>query len=495
MNASWTIRTKDLACLLTQFLLFPFVLAQSPDARIAAIISELRDEQYDHALQLLDAELKLKPNDAQLWTMQGVAYEGQGKNAKALASFRQALNIAPDSVPALEKAAQLEYEAGDPKGIPLLEHLLRLQPTDLTTHGMLAVLEYQQGNCAKAVPHFEQASSLFETRLPALHAYGTCLVRLKRLDDAVYVFQKALKLDPEDEHDRLIAASVQVVAHHPNQAIETLASQLSSNQDPQSLELASAAYEELHDTDKAVDSLRQAIMLDPHNANLYVDFAALSAEHQSFQVGIDAVNDGIGVIPNAAPLYFARGVLYVQLAEYEKAQADFEKAYSLDPAQSLSAAAQGLAAVQRNDLGEALAGIKAKLANRPDDPILLYLEADVLTQQGAEPGSPEFAIALRSAKRAVQLRPSLGAAHGVLAKLYLQSGQFTEAAAECRKALENDPTDQSAVYHLIQALRKSHNNSEIPELLKQLARLRQQAAVEEREQYRFKLVENETQTK
>jgi tetratricopeptide (TPR) repeat protein len=148
--------------------------------------------------------------------------------------------------------------------------------------------------------------------------------------------------------------------------------------------------------------------------------------------------------------------------------------------------------VQQNDLGEALAGINAKLASRPDDAILLYLEADILTQQGAEPGSPEFGTALRSAKRAVYLRPSLGPAHGVLAKLYLQSGQYTEAAAQCRRALEIDPSDQSAVYHLIQALRKSHNNAEIPDLLKRLAQLRQQAAVNEREEYRFKLVEDET---
>ena len=128
--------------------------------------------------------------------------------------------------------------------------------------------------------------------------------------------------------------------------------------------------------------------------------------------------------------YFARGFLYVQLADYAKAQADFEKAYNLDPAQSLSVAAQGLAAVQRNDFGDALAEVKTKLARRPDDPILLYLEADILTQQGADPGSGEFDEALQSAKKAVQLRPSLGPAHGVLAKLYLQSGEYAEAAAE-----------------------------------------------------------------
>jgi tetratricopeptide (TPR) repeat protein len=184
----------------------------------------------------------------------------------------------------------------------------------------------------------------------------------------------------------------------------------------------------------------------------------------------------------------------VQLADYQKAQADFEKAYELDPGQSLSVAAQSLAAAQRSDLPQALSGVEEKLARHPDDPVLLYVQADILTQEGAEPGSPDFQKAMRAAKRAVALRPALGAAHSVLAKLYLQSGQFADAAAQCRKALEIDPDDQTALYHLIQAVRRNDPNHEIPELLKRLASLRAQAVQKEHQQYRFKLVEDSAQS-
>jgi tetratricopeptide (TPR) repeat protein len=78
-----------------------------------------------------------------------------------------------------------------------------------------------------------------------------------------------------------------------------------------------------------------------------------------------------------------------------------------------------------------------------------------------------------------------------LAKLYLQAGQYSEAAVQCRKALEIDPKDQTALYHLIQALRKTDKKGDIPELLKRLAQLRQEATKDEREQYRFKLVEGD----
>jgi tetratricopeptide (TPR) repeat protein len=488
--------TRKTAVLLASILLLSIALAQTAQDRIAPIAAALRNQQFDQALELLHAALQQSPGNAELWTMQGVAYAGRGQKKEALSSFRSALKISRDSIPALQGAAQIEYESGNPAGIPVLQHLLRLGPRDATTNAMLAVLEYQEGNCKAAVQYFAAAGTRFESKPEGLHAYATCLVKLKRFAEAADVFKKSMALNPDNRQERQLLASIQLMAHKPQDALRTLDPLLGvSSADAGSLDLASAAYEDAHDTEKAVESLRQAILLDPQNVNLYLDFAAISATHQSFQVGINVVNDGINLQPKAAPLYFARGVLHVQLAEYDQAQADFETAYELDPTQSLSTAAQGLAAVQQNDLDHALARVQEKLVRKPNDPILLYLQADVLTQRGAEPGSPDFQTAMRSARKAVALRPTLGPARGVLAKLYLQSGQYSEAAVQCRKALEIDPKDQAALYHLIQALRKSGKKSEIPDLLKQLALLRQQATKEEREQYRYKVVEADAQAK
>ena len=123
---------------------------------------------------------------------------------------------------------------------------------------------------------------------------------------------------------------------------------------------------------------------------------------------------------------------------------------------------------------------------------MLYLQADFLTQRGAEPNTPEFQTALQSAKKAVAFQPGLGDARVVLSKLYMQSGKYEDAATECRKALEINPKDQTAVYRLIQALRKTGNQKELPDLLKRLADLRKQAAREEGERNRYRLVEGDS---
>ena len=470
-----------------------FLSAQTAKEQVTAITSALQAGQFARALQLLQSELQQSPKNPQLWTLRGIALSSKGDKKGALGAFRHALENSPDYLPALEGAAQIEYEDGGKDAATLLQHILQSHPNDPTSHAMLAVLAYRRGDCNAAVTHFDQSGPLVDSQPGALQAYGDCLVRLKETEKAILVFSRALARSNSDASVRYRLASVQMMAQHSQDAIATLQPMLQAEPaDPNVLDLAASAYEADGNTPEAVRLLREAIVADPHNLNLYLDFANVSIDHQSFQVGVDMINAGLRAEPKAAALYVARGVLYVQLAQYDKAEADFEAADKLDPRQSVGSAAEGLAAVQENDPERALATVRSKLVKKPNDPFLLYLQADILTQRGPDPASAEFREAMASAKKAIALRPSLAAAHDVLAKLYLQAGENESAIEQCRKALSSDPKDQTALYHLIQALRKSGKTGEIPDLLKRLADLRREGTKEEAEHNRYKLVEDKT---
>lgn len=468
-----------------------FAQTQNSQTALDPIRAALRARDFDKAVDLTRSALKQSPNNEQLWTLQGIALVNKGDSKAALASFQQALKIDPNNITALEGAGQIEYQAGSPGAIPLLNHLVQLRPDNPTAHAMLAVLEFRKGDCSAAVPNFAKAGPLVESQVDALHAYATCQVRLKQLDGAETTLQKAVALAPDSPRERQILASVQMMNHKPKDALDTLQPLLNApSPDSTTLQLASRAYEDSKDTPQAVSSIRQAILEDPKNISLYLDFATICFNHESFQVGIDVLTEGLSLQPQSDDLYVARGVLYVQLADYDKAEADFEKAYEINPHQSLSTAAQGLAAVQANDLDHALASIQEKLKRKPNDPLLLYLQADVLSQKGVDPGTPDFQLAMRSAQKAVALQPTLAASRAVLAKLYMETGHYDLAIEQCRKALSIDPKDQTAVYRLIQALRKTGDKKkEIPGLLQRLAQLREEATQDERGRYRYKLLE------
>ncbi len=397
-------------------LLIAITVAQTATDRVGRITSALRNKEFDQALQLLEPALREQTKNPQLWMLQGLAYSGKGDQKAALASFQSALKISPNYLPALEGASQMEYDAGSAEAVPMLQRVLRLRPNDPTTHAMLAVLAFKKGDCAGAVQHFAQSGSLVDSQPGALQEYGTCLIELKQMEKAIAIFERILASQPDDPRARRGLATVQLMAGQPQDALATLQPVLAAvDRDASTIRLAAAAYEANKDTPSAVKILHDAIVGDPGNVALYVDFANIAMTHQSFQTGIEMIDAGLKRQPNAAELYLARGVLYVQLADYEKAEADFDKAEQLDPNQALSAAAQGMVAEERNqsDPDRALETVRSKLAKKPGDAFLWYLQAAILTQKAPLPGSAEFERASRSARKAVALQPSLAAAHDV----------------------------------------------------------------------------------
>ncbi|MGA8027984.1 MAG: tetratricopeptide repeat protein, partial [Bryobacteraceae bacterium] len=226
--------------------------------------------------------------------------------------------------------------------------------------------------------------------------------------------------------------------------------------------------------------------------DLYLDFSALCFDHNSFAVGVDMLNAGLARLPREPRLYLARGVLYAQLGQYREADADFSKAEELDPRESAGADAKALADFQADDLDAALAKTREDIRREPRNPFSYYLLAEILTRQGARPGSPEFARAVASAKTAVRLKPDFSLAGDVLSRLYLESGDAKAAIAQCRATLAADPSDQVAIYHLIRALRASPASASSPEievLVKRLTVLRAQARQKDAQAGRYKLIE------
>lgn len=463
--------------------------AQASRDQFNAVTTALRAGKFTDALQLLEPLLRQFPSNSQLLTLQGLAYSGSGQKQAALVSFHSALKSSPDYLPALEGAAQIEYETGGRDAAELLQHVVRIAPDDPTANAMLGSLAYKNRNCQEAASHFEKAGALLQSEPAALRQYGTCLARMKRYDPAIGVFQKLVEVPGDDREDRVRLASLHVSNGNPGDAIEVLQPELQDHPDATVLSLAAAAYEAQKDTPQAVKLLHQALVENPKDIDLYLQFADLSFVHQSFQVGVDMMSAGLKLQPNAAALYFARGVLYVQLADYDHAEGDFEKAEELDPQLSVSDAARGMIAQQKDDLDKALAVVRARLSKKPDDALLLYVQADILVQKNPDVGSPAFNQAIASAQRAVKVQPGLVAARDTLAKLYLQAEKDQLAVEQSREALRYDPNDQVGLYHLIVGLRKTGQKEELPVLLKRLAELRQKATREEGEHNRYKLIE------
>src|SRR3954471_1105331 len=101
-------------------------------------------------------------------------------------------------------------------------------------------------------------------------------------------------------------------------------------------------------------------------------------------------------MPNSPELHLARGVLYVQINQLDRAENDFTAADRFAPAQATTSVARALAKYQQNQKSEALAIINDELKTQPKDGFLYYLKAEILSSQGPRRGSTAYNDAVRA---------------------------------------------------------------------------------------------------
>lgn len=484
------ISIATLAVLLFLTVSVPDIQAQNPEVSIQAVTEALRSGNNEDALSLARRLVQGQPKDPRAWTLEAIVLSDMKRTDEGLKAFQNALRLQPDFLPALEGAAQIEYNNRHSAAASrLLERVVRLRPDDQTAHAMLGVLSFEKKDCTSAVSHFEQSSEVIHNNPVALKEFGGCLLRERKASQAVPVFSHVLALQPADWHSRYNLAVAESQAHQDAEAIQTLQPLLKGpHPDVDALNLAASCYEAEGETVQAVAALRQAIVLAPTDVRNYLDLGTISLDHGSYQAGIDMINAGLQLMPNSWRLHAERGVLYIQTGDYKKATADFELASRLQPSQQMSSVAMGIELIQQNRLDQSLSYVRKRLQKSPNDAVLNYLLAEILIRKGVHPGSPEFEEAVRAATHATKVKPDFVLARDDLAQLEMMEGHMQAVIDESKRALAADPSDQTAVYHLIVAYRKAHRTAEVAALVKRLAVLSKAAQKRYDQQNRYRLV-------
>ncbi len=467
----------------------------SPPATPQSVVQALQSHDNALALRLAQELASARPGDPRAWTLQGIALQSLDRPREALQAFKHALQIDPNNLAALEAAAQLEFQADSPDALPFLEKLLSLNPDDQTAHAMTAALAFQKRDCATTVAHYQKSPDVVANDIPALSQFGACLVHLNHAEEALAAYQRIAELRPQDPNALYYLGLAQYGAHHYEDAIRTLLPLTEDGPEKRkaaAFNLIAAVYEDDQQTPAAVVALQKAIALDSTNSDNYLDLATISLDHGAFKLGVDVLNAGLHAVPDTGRLYLERGVLEVQLQQYDEANADFRKAAALNPLQNYSSVALGISLLEENKLGESIKVVRQRLAKAPGDPTLNYLLAELLIRTGVKPGTPAFQEAKAAAQRAVRSKPDFTVAQDVLTELYLRSGETRLAEATARLALKSDPNDQSALYHLIVCLRGKGDRAELPQLVQKLAEVTASLHEQEKALSRFKLVEEES---
>lgn len=463
--------------------------AQAPQPGAEQVIQMLRAGSFQQALDSADRLLAQTPHDCRILSLRGIALKSMNRGDQAATSFRQALQYCPNDLLALEGAAEVEYARRQPDAEALLKRILAIRPTDETANAMLATLYQAHHQCEAALPHFEAGRALFSSHPGMMQGYAYCLAETSHIQQAADAYRSILSAGP-NPMARYNLALMQWKLHDAKGALETLQPLLAVDPSEEALALGSRVAEETGDTPRAVELLRKAILKAPRKPDNYLDFAQIAFNHHSFQVGVDMLDAGLKQLPNAAPLYVARGVLKVQLSQSDKAMADFKQAHELEPQLSLAMDAIGIVESQKYKPAAALELFQRQAQLHPNDSLLQYLYAEALAQSDS-PESAQKAIA--AAERSVSLESGYAPARDLLAVLWLRVNQPKRALEQAEAALKIQPDDDTALYHVIMARRKLGQTEGLQKLVQQFAAMRSQNAQRKQASRHYVLEEGPSQ--
>lgn len=185
----------------------------------------------------------------------------------------------------------------------------------------------------QAIPQFEKALSLNPNYVYALNNLGNVYGKMKKYDKAAPYFRKALAIK--------------------------------SDYAPASYNLARALHA-MGEPEAALEHYRHAVKTAPYFEQAWFNLAHLESELGLFKESTANYWQFIEMQPRNKKAYFGLGAAYLKNRQFEPAIAALQKAVDLDPAYVFPYMSLGAAYLQTGQPGKAIAAYEKTLAIRPD---------------------------------------------------------------------------------------------------------------------------------
>jgi tetratricopeptide (TPR) repeat protein len=237
---------------------------------------------------------------------------------------------------------------------------------------MLGVLEAQRGNFAAAEQQLRAALQIDGKFPPCIHNYANTLVRLKRYDEALIYYDKAVALAP----------------HHPP---------LHSDR--------GNLLSELGRLPEALASYDAALKLAPTYAEAHCNRGSVLHRLNRHLEAIASFDQALQIDPNHVTAHLNRGNSLCELRRFAEALACYRKVSTLQPQHAAAHQRAGRVLHELKHFSDALASYGKALVCDPNNAELHCDRAAALDMLG------EFEQALLACDRAIALDPALGRAH------------------------------------------------------------------------------------
>ncbi|QFU77142.1 tetratricopeptide repeat protein [Halioglobus maricola] len=240
--------------------------------------------QYQQALTEFDTALALKPGYVEALLGRADAYFGQQLMVEAGEHYRRALALNPDNWRAQKKMGNFLFDSGRPEeAIPYYQRIADLMPDGAGAFNNLGAAYFMTGEYQRAVDAWEIALDLSPSGVTYANV-ATSLYFMRRYDEALPLYHKAVELSPQDyelwgnlgDVYRYASGGSEMAGPMYENAIKLAEQHLAINEnDAHTLALMGHYHAALGDTDMARDYISRALGLAPND--VYVKYSTATA--------------------------------------------------------------------------------------------------------------------------------------------------------------------------------------------------------------------------
>ncbi len=290
---------------------------------------DLNDDRKIPVASFLTTDL----SDDIIYVNRGFAYLAKGNYDSALADFKQAIQLQPNSIFAyLNRSAVYFVKQDYDRGLADLNQVIQLQPNFDLAYVKRGSVYYFKGDYDRALTDLNHAIQLQASSASSYAVRGEIYFKRDDFDRAIADSSQAIKLQPnlvdayrnrgksyreKGDYDRAIADY--------DQAIKL-------GSEPTNAEIYNGrgwTYAQAGKFDQAIADLNQAIKLNPDEANFYDSRGFAYAGKREYDQAISDYNQALKLNPDADYAYYHRGIVYRALGDRQKAIADFKRTLEL----------------------------------------------------------------------------------------------------------------------------------------------------------------------
>jgi len=428
-------------------------------------------KQFDCAAMTFRDALKTDPNSAQLHYLEGLALVGAGRASEAIPSLRESVRLDSKVIkPHLMLAFLYENSGQHKEAVDQWKQALEIDPRSVAAlEGLAADLLSRQDyvgviTLLRTAPHSEkiaidlaqafgnlnylddanqvltEALKASPASVPLASAMTVVLVKQHRYQDAINLMQHTVELNPNNTEAAVQLFRILVLTNHIN-AARPLGPKLLTQRphDPEVLYLNGIVYRSVGDYAQAKALLEQAVAIEPNFYNSRYNLGMVLVFLKEWKEAKEHLEKAIALGASEPQVHFELAKALRGLGENERAAQEMKEYQRLKKAdeanvQAASSSAQGDVELAAGKVQEAIGHYREATETAPENATYKYQLSIALRQAGDTEGERV------QLEQAVKLNPQLAAAQNELGYLLSRGGDSAGATEHFRMAVQAAPT-------------------------------------------------------